>query len=51
MANEGLTNVGAIKMYFSTEGSPIKLSELKELSKEQRAELGEGARKELKKVS
>ena len=44
---EGITSVKAIKEYFSTVSQPVTITELKKLSKEERAELGAGAAKEL----
>lgn len=42
-----MTKAKAIKTYFGTEDHPVTLQELKELGKEGRDELGEGAAKEL----
>ncbi len=42
-----MTKGKAIKTYFGTKERPVTLQELKDLGAEGRAELGEGAAKEL----
>jgi len=47
---EGMAEISrlqALKRYFGTETQPVTVAELKELTREDRAELAEGAAKEL----
>ena len=51
MSDAPTSNVKAIKEYFGTPSHPVTVAELKDLTPEERVELGEGAKIELAKVA